>query len=384
MDAMGSEFICSECGSPISRSDTTCPNCGAPLEWADAPAQPEAPRQPDDDIQGVSPMTLGDIFDRTFRLIGKTFTRSILIVLILFVPATVLLVLGCTEFYGTIGELTTKARDGTAPGQDAVIGMLRSMVFFGFSVLVAYAAAMAGELAVTILVRHEFSGASLSWKEAWKKAMGIRYLRGLGVMALEASVMGGIFLGAIVLSVVLRGGFGPIFLFVSASIGFVVFLLVRWSLAFTIVGCEDRGIIPSLQRSWALVKDQWWRMCGILLLLGLLVGFGVALLTTPVSAIAMWDFYREYFRALGTAGSGQPDPELLGKAMSSIGPGVGISISLNLLLETLIKPVYTTILYFDLRVRKKLLEPPTSSLLFPPAQPESRGLPEQDEGSYDI
>ncbi len=356
MDDPEDQFVCPGCGATVTQADGICPQCGTVLDWTVDPDDAGPAGTAGVNEVDVAPMSLGDIFDRTFRLFGKVFSRSIIIVLILFIPISILLVKGAQEFYATIGEITARGHEA-APGSDEMLTMLGWMGLFGISMLLALLANLCGELAVTRLVRSEFTGSSMTWKGALMEGIGIRYVRAVGVVGLEVvlAVIAGV--GVAVLSVALAamggGGVFAIVLMFLAAICLGVFLVIRWAFAFTVVACEDHGVLESFKRSWGLVSTRWWRAFGILALMGLLLSFAIFLLTAPFTFIAMWGFYREYFAALSSAGTGQPDPALMGKAMVSMGPAVGLSLALNMMLSTMTKPVYMTVLYFDLRARKK-------------------------------
>ena len=367
------EFACADCGASVAQADRVCPHCGADLEWGDNSHVSEYEARPYSPSLAVTPMRLGDIFDRTFTLFGKTFTRSIPIILILLLPVSVLVVEGSREFYNSLSEI---ASEGETFSRDSEVWfMLRWMGLFGFAIMLSVLVALAAELAVTLLVFSEVTNTPIPWRTALRDAMSVRYLRVLGVALLQIMAVGGIFIAAMTFAVLSTG---LVLLAILIAAGFVAFLLIRWSLAFTTVGCENAGVSASFRRSWFLVKDEWWRVFGILALMTILLNFAIALITTPISMIASWDFYKEYFRALGSAGKGQPDPTLTLRAMSSMGLGIGVAASLNLMLQTLVKPVYTTVLFFDLRARKREFDPPPPSLLFDGQVDPAGNLPDGD------
>ncbi len=341
MEESANEFVCPQCATPVSPSDPVCPNCGLDLNWDDAAH-----------FGAIVPMQLADIFDKTFRMFGKVFFRSLPIVLILFVPVVALLGEGSREFYGTIGRVMQEK--GADPSTEAIFTIFRSMALFGLALLFSILVSMAGELSIILLVRQEFAKAHLTWTDAFKNALGVRYVRGLGVALLQVLVVGAIF--GVPIGLLLLTGNGVVIallglLTIPVLLALVVFLLIRWSMAFTVVACEEEGVAAAMHRSWSLVAGNWWRVFGILLLLGVLANFAIGILTTPVSMVALWDFYREYFQMLGSIGHGEPDPAAIGRMISSMGIGVGISGALNMMLLTLVRPVYTTVLYFDLRAR---------------------------------
>ena len=352
METGNTEFVCPTCGADVVRTEVTCPKCGNPLEWEGVEGTPAGQPGPIPQAADVRPMGLGDIFDRTFRMLAAVFTRSVLILVLLFIPASLLLMAGAGHFYGTLGELLPSMASGETPGTDEAMTILSAGLVFALAFVLAYLGAVIGEIAVTILVSGEFSGTRLSWKDALARAAGFRMLKGVGIMLLQGLVYAAIIVIPALLFGVAGGGAGGIVLGILASLVAVIYLLIRWTFSLTAVGAEDLGVGTSMRRSWILVQNGWWRVLGILLLMGLLIGFAIMLVTTPISMIAFWDFYREYFRAIATGGTSAPDPAAMAKAMASMGPGLGLSMGLNLMLTTLTKPVYTTVLYFDLRARR--------------------------------
>ena len=341
MEDSNNEFICPECGTVVTQSHAVCPKCGANLDWGDAVL-----------FAGIAPMQLGDIIDKSFRMTGTVFLRALVIVLILLVPAAVLLGEGSLEFYGTLGKMAQNEAFSTSTA--FLPALLEAMGIFALALTLSLLLGLAGELAVTLLVRSELARSKMSWTEALGGAFKLRYLRALCVMLLQAAAIAGIVVVPFGLLILSRNGIIIALLgllMLPLLIGLVIFLVIRWSMAFTTVACEDSGAIAAMNRSWFLIAGNWWRVFGILLLFGVLANFAVGIITTPVSLIALWDFYREYFKMLGTIGHGQPDPASIGRMLSSMGFGVGVSAALNMMLLTLVKPVYTTVLYFDLRAR---------------------------------
>lgn len=112
-----------------------------------------------------------------------------------------------------------------------------------------------------------------------------------------------------------------------------VYFLVRWSLTVAAMMAEDMGPIRGLGRSWNLVKGQWWRTFGILLI--------VAILQTIISYALLIMF--GLIAAIFTTGDFQA-------ALAQVG---------STLLSALVSPITTiavVLLYFDLRVRKEGLD----------------------------
>src|SRR6202022_3654470 len=111
------------------------------------------------------------------------------------------------------------------------------------------------------------------------------------------------------------------------------YFLVRWSLTVAAMMAEDIGPIRGLGRSWNLVKGQWWRTFGILVV--------VAILQTIISSALSILF--QLIATIFSTGDFQA-------ARVSVG---------STLLSALVSPITTiavVLLYFDLRVRKEGLD----------------------------
>jgi hypothetical protein len=112
-----------------------------------------------------------------------------------------------------------------------------------------------------------------------------------------------------------------------------VYLGVRWTLAVAAMMGEDLGPIRGLSRSWNLVRGQWWRTFGILLLVVIMqsvIGYALGFLFGLI-AVAV------------TSGDVQ---------LAVVGVG-------STILGALVSPITTiavVLLYFDLRVRKEGLD----------------------------
>ncbi len=303
------------------------------------------------------PMTLGDLFDRTFRLLGRTIGRGAIIALILLVPTALLFSYALGAFFDSLVGLAQGPYDLQGPEMNqlaSIFGSLALMVLtgmlFGLAQLGAY-------LGITHLGCSEFAGQSVPWEEAFRKALGLPLLRAIGASIL----MGLAFVALLILPYLLiiggaaadssaLAGIGIILLL--GALGVVLFLAFRWNFVYQAIVYEGTPVIEAFRRSWDLVEGNWWRVFGIMLLFGILVDFAISLLLTPLTFIVLWDFFSEYFRLLGDISQGESDPEAFLQVFKSLGPGMGFLIAADAILTTLIAPLYSVALYFDLRARR--------------------------------
>lgn len=110
-------------------------------------------------------------------------------------------------------------------------------------------------------------------------------------------------------------------------------LLVFWTVAIPAVVVEGYQPRPALRRSFALVKDNWWRVLGItLVVLLVLIGLGIVLLI-PFTLLSM----------------------LLDADGNRLFEGV-VQFLKSVVVGVIVPPVgaiAATLLYYDLRVRKE-------------------------------
>lgn len=303
-----------------------------------------------------TPLQLGDIFDRTFKIVARSFGRNIILILIFLGVPSLLLVLGLQAFYSMVGDAMQDASAGGAGGFKDLSAFIGAMLFIACIGVIYFLANMASKLAVTSIACGEINDQPLNWREALQRTLSKRFGCAVGQALLCYLAMAGFFLFPFVL-VFLGASAGSAFLGLVGVLAFfitiplAVMYWIRWSMALNAIAWEERGVLGAFGRSEFLVKGQWWRVFGILLLLGVIVQFAVSLVSVPVMFIAMWDSFSEYFKLLSTMNPQKADPALSLQVLSSMGLGMGLTACLSVILNMFVEPAYVSVLYFDLRAR---------------------------------
>ncbi|HET7153181.1 MAG TPA: hypothetical protein VFJ29_05405, partial [Candidatus Kapabacteria bacterium] len=225
------------------------------------------------------PMTLSDLLDRTVRLTGKIFRRSIIIAAIVMLPAGVILGFALREMFASFADMFhVLANDPGISDPFAIVSplvyglgeMFVAGLFWAFANCILQVTAIDLTDAEINLAERSWQGAfARSWREAFRLlAQGL----------LKFLICMGIFILVIALSV-----HNPVALLLLIPAGiFCIWLLVQWSLGPQAIVCEGHGPLHGLSRSNRLVAGSWWRVAGLLLIFGLLVEFVVALISTPL------------------------------------------------------------------------------------------------------
>ncbi|HWH28364.1 MAG TPA: hypothetical protein VNU26_05280 [Mycobacteriales bacterium] len=234
----------------------------------------------------------------------------------------------------------------TAPGSDVdvagEIGALSGTLgAYGLLSLLA-GVVLAG--VITAVVGKGVLGQPMSLGQAWS-AVRPQLLRLVGLAVVVLLAVWGLFVGSIAVAVGLAAAAGPATLLlgiplVIAGTCLAIHVYVRWALAPSVMVLERARVLPSMRRSAVLVKGDWWRVFGILLL--------VVLITTFVSAILQMPFEAQ---SLFAEFNGEPvEVEPLDIVLSSVGQALSM---------TVVSPfaaAVSALLYVDRRMRAEGLD----------------------------
>jgi hypothetical protein len=196
-------------------------------------------------IFDLQPMTIGDILDRTVRLYRRGFLHNIAVVAvpyILLIPAAVL--------FGSTLHMRGDPRMLLRPGMMGMLGILGlAFVWLSFMSMGALARSVSARyLGETPTVGGSY-GAVLrrTFSLIWAYILGAFVWGGLGILMVMTFAFA-MFLGPVVAAVV---GLVVVVLFL---VTFIRFLLIT-----QIIVIEDIRGVAALQRSWNLMRGNFWR-----------------------------------------------------------------------------------------------------------------------------
>jgi hypothetical protein len=174
----------------------------------------------------------------------------------------------------------------------ALLGLLAGSSVLGVLtwVITLLATSVLTGMLVTVL-GEAVLGRTVTWGAAWNRVagrvpglVGLSLLAGLVIVAIVLVAL----LPGIVVGLAVGGGEGAAIALIvlGGLVGAVaaVWLGVSWSLAAPAYVLESLGVVDALRRSWRLVRGQWWRVFGVILLGGLIAGIVSAILAVPFSA----------------------------------------------------------------------------------------------------
>lgn len=217
----------------------------------------------------TQPLTIGDILDRSVRLLRARFAEFILIPLLFLVPLAVLQMLAILTAKPV--PITTPTLDPNNPLTPVFerfirvsnasagasswlvwINLLNSLLILVLPLVIVYQATQVLQ-GLSPTVGQSISGG----------------LRHIGRYMLTTLLIGVLLLVAIVVFVGIPalciGPFGFL-LFIPL----LIFCMARLAVATVVLVDEKAGVIQSLQRSWKLTEGMFWRTFGFTLIVGIL------------------------------------------------------------------------------------------------------------------
>jgi len=321
--------------------------------------------------QYISVMTVGDIFDRTFKMIQKTYGRNLIISSLLTLPPLVLIILGLYLGIAAISD-SIMTWEEFAPDAAEVFSLLIFpilLVFIGS--LALFIGTLWAEIAVYRITSSELEEAeTTTWQDALGQS-GSKLLTFIGFYILYSLAVSALILVpyfTIILGTILQQWFLIIVALpiLVAGIPFAVYLSIRWLFGLNAIASENYGAIDAFTRSTQLVQGKWWRTFGIMLLLYMVLSFAVSIVASP---FMIFGFIGPYIDFIMSIESGiDPDPASVINMLSGIVWGYSLSIGISIMLTAAFQPVYLTVMYYDLRARNN--EFPEEDTTTPPPDPD--------------
>jgi Membrane domain of glycerophosphoryl diester phosphodiesterase len=263
-------------------------------------------------------MPLGELLDETFKLYRRHFTVIAGVALVIILPNLILSLISGSYRANPISYLQNLAQNINNPDELARVQAQQQEYTSSPLYLLSFPiAALLLPFSVGALYRAATSLAAGNVETIGSVLAGTarRYFAVWGIVIL--AVLVGIGMIAIV------------------TIPVVLWVLIRWSVALPALFAEGIGPVKALGRSWNLVRDNWWRTLGILIIVTIMV----SLIQTALTFL---------FDGVGALVPGLSDDLR-----------AGLLTTLSTLVDALvgaITPIAITLLYLDLRVRKEGLD----------------------------
>lgn len=312
-----------------------------------------------DTMKLIKTFTLNDFFNDTFKLLLPITKKTILPLILLFIPGAMAYGWGFIGmFQGLMGIMDMSY------GTPDIGTFMPLIVGYGKLFLSLLLYGLAGAAAQIILINHMgshiFHDRPLEENKAlFSNYFGriivagiLQFLIFLGLTLAFAIVVGILtFLSTLGLSGLFLGLLVPLY------IGFYV--LIIW-LAYCFffspfhIVLEDSKPWESLKKSFVLIKKNWWRFFGIGLLFSLCVSFAVSLVTSPLMMAGMIPSFSQIFTSMDSYMSETEMLFMMVESFTSVSFLVvlGIMMLISSVAQSIFMNIFYSLFYVDLKVRK--------------------------------
>jgi hypothetical protein len=261
----------------------------------------------------LRPLTLSDIFNGAVGYIRANPKAT------LGLTAMVVVLMQIVSLAATLGPLAAYGRIATQRPDEMTWGVVGAwMTSLAAGLLVSWLGGMLLSGMLTVIVGRAVFGSPITIGETWAKIRG-RIPALLGLALLEAAVVAAL-AGLVVVIVAMFAAIGnpaaavllgfPLLLVVIAV---VVYLYIVVLFAPVVIVLERLPVFEAITRSFALVRNSFWRVLGIRLLTFLVATVVAEAVSVPFSIVGQ-------VIMSGTASTGAV---LIGTTIASIGSAIG-------------------------------------------------------------
>lgn len=266
----------------------------------------------------LRPLPLGELLDETFKLYRRHFSVIAGVALVIILPNLVISLISGSYRANPITYLQQVAQNINNPDQLAAIQARQQQYTSSPLYLLSF------PIAILMI---PFTVGAL-YRAATSLAAGNVETIG-SVLAGTARRYFAVFGVVILAGLVALGSIGIL------TIPVVIWVLIRWSVATPALFAEGVGPVKAVGRSWNLVRDNWWRTVGIVIIVAIMV----SLIQSALSVL---------FTGMAAVVPGLSD-DLRAGLVTTVATLVDALVSA-------ITPIAITMLYLDLRVRKEGLD----------------------------
>jgi hypothetical protein len=318
-------------------------------------------------INYLQKYSLADIFDKTIKMMKHTWKDSLFLSAIGFIPYAI--ALGVAMFFyidALIKILTSRefmSQGGANFQWQALTPLFISLGLIFLAVIVYSIAAILISGYLSLKTYKKAHGQEVSLKEnllyILKNKFGKLILLELLFMAifigLYLAFFIAIFILALVSLVIMQSN--SLYLAFVILLTIILFAVSIWlsialSFATQALVIDDTKVTQALVKSFNLVKGNWWRVLGYNLLLGIVISFGISLVTSPVLIAFLLPIYIRIFESMMQKGTFDFDMASIMEALRMIYLPLTIISFLQAIGYMLITPVFKTLFYIDLKFRK--------------------------------
>lgn len=303
---------------------------------------PPQPMAPQPGVIPLRPLTLADIFNGAVRYVRANPAATLGLTTVVVVITQVIALAARIGPLASTGSLSSLGSENPESAEALLISAASSVT--GALAEALAAILLAGML--TVVVGRAVFGSTIGVGAAWNRIRS-RLLPLLGLSLLE--VVGAVVIvaaAALTIAVIAVAGNGWIAFAVGVPLVLAALALMAWlytmlSFAPVVIVLERRPVFTAITRSFALVRNGFWRVLGIRLLAGVVTAAVVVAVSIPFTIVAV---------IMGATSQPSATTAVVAAISLSIGAVVG---------QVITKPFTAgvdTLLYTDRRIRAEAFD----------------------------
>lgn len=332
------------------------PSPGPPYGWGvpqggQQPARWGPPPAAKPGVIPLRPLSVGDILEGALATVRGHWRIMLGVTLAIGLVTNAVDVVLKGLLQGAPSNLQAMVRNPATTPHDLADAYAHELGSSAVSVPVTLLGMLFATALLTVVVSSAVLGRPTTAAGVWRDARP-QLLRLTGLMLLlllvEVGILGvGIAPGVLVAEAgSIGGGLALISLGGLAATGVLIWLSVRWSLAFPALMLERQGVLAAMRRSTKLVHGAWGRVFGIRLIAGFLALIVALMVQMPLGYLAP---YAEGHN-LSDIMSGHATLGWTGLVIIGVGGALGAMITYPF------TSAVTALLYMDQRIRREALD----------------------------
>jgi len=351
---------------PNASYPTGYPHGGSPY------GQPRYVAPPKPGIVPLRPLMFGEIMDGSFQTIRRNAKAMLGASLLAQSLAAILTVVLTAATATSVGSIEAWA-ESASPADLTSLGLGFVAAIMLVAVLTIFLASVL-QGAMVVPVARSILNRPTGFRQMWALARPrVGALMRLAALLMVAGLLAILVPAAATVALIAGMERIGILLLIPMFLGFValfVWIYIKLMVAPAAVVIEELGALAALRRSWELTRANWWRIFGITLVVGIMVGVISQVVMIPVSLVPplMAGFVSPH------GGAGQD---------VAIAVGVGIITAVLGALAGALGYAFQTsvmaLIYMDLRMRKDGLDISLLRMMESGADPD--GIPGRGQGT---
>lgn len=323
------------------------------------------------EVNYLTSYKFGDFFDKAAKMAKHTFKSSMLLYLAILLPAIVVYSASLLLYFNSFVELFSRLSSRDYNSLSNVWNILPSpltIILFIIGSLIYTLAFYFASACITLKAYRKAHGEESELKELVGEVYREKFLPILGQLLLKGAIMMGVILIPLLFLIggpILFRNSSPLILitvFIGLFLLIAAYVVVIW-LAFAFyfsaeaIVIDNSTVTGSLKRSFYLVKGNWWRVFGILLVFNLIISMIASTVSGPIFSVFMLSDFGRYFESIISSGNiDRAILELYTAIFTKMGIPTAISVALQSAVYIIVYPLIQALFYIDLKIRKGELE----------------------------